>query len=107
MNNENKTTLQLIKEQLEGKMKRAIEKAIKAGAEIKMSISDATINGATVDGIYIVKEQYKEGHAVVLYFRSEEIDEIFKSTKEQMQKRAESLREELERIENQLKEDKK
>ena len=99
MNNENKTTLQIIKEQLEGKMKRAIEQAIEAGAEINHSG-----NGATIDGIYIVKEQYKDGHAVVLYFHSEEIDEIFKPTKEQMQKRIESLRAELEQIENQMKE---
>ena len=101
MKTEEKTNLQLIKEGLECKMKRAIEQAIEAGAPI-----EHTSNGATIDGIYVIKQTYKEGHAVVLYFHSAEVDEIFTPTAEDLAKRAEQLRAELEQIENQMKEDK-
>ena len=94
-----KTTLQIIKEELEGKMKRAIEQAIEAGAAIKHSA-----NGATIDGVYVVKQAAHEGHAVVLYFQSAELDDIFQPTAKDLAERAEQLRAELEQIEKQLNE---
>ena len=101
MKTEEKTNLQILEEQTEQKMCRAIEQAIEAGAPI-----EHTSNGAIIDGIYVIKQTYKEGHAVVLYFHSEVIDEIFMPTAEDLAKRAEQLRAELEQIENQMKEDK-
>ena len=97
----NKTTLQIVKEQIEQKMCRAIEQAIEAGAQINYSSK-----GATIDGVYVIKQVVNEGHAVVLYFQSAELDDIFKPTAKDLAERAEQLRAELEQIENQMKEDK-
>lgn len=99
MNNEEKTDLQILKENLEAKMCRSIEQAIEVGAKIEISE-----HGATIDGVYVIKQAVHEGHAVVLYFRSAELDDIFQPTAKDLAERAEQLRAELEQIEKQLNE---
>ena len=99
MNNENKSNLQLLKEQTEQKMCRAIEQAIEEGAQIKR-----TQNGAEIDGVYVIRQAASEGHAMVLYFHSAELDEFFGPTRDDLEARAKKLRAELEQIENQMKE---
>ena len=95
-----KTTLQIIKEELEGKMKRAIEQAIEAGAEIKKVVG----GGAYVDGIYITPRVASSARGLVLDIECDELEEALAPTRTDLAERAEQLRAELEQIEKQLNE---
>ena len=94
-----KTRLQKIKEQLEQKMTRAIVEAIKDGAEYETNKDGSLI----IDGLYLTPKFAIEYHGLVLRINSPEIDQLFEPSEEELKKRAEELRAELEEIENKLK----
>ena len=96
---EEKTTLQKIKEQLEKKMTRAIVAAIKDGAEYETQ----TVGGVTIDGVYLAPKFCTEFYGIVFRVNAPEIEQLFIPSKEDLKKRAEELRAELEEIEKQLK----
>ena len=98
MENE-KTELQKIKEQIEQKMTRAIVEAIKDGAECKTN-KDGSLK---IDGLYLTPKFITEYHGIVLRINAPEIDKLFEPSEEELKKRAEELRAELEEIENKLK----
>lgn len=95
---EEKTTLQKIKEQLERKMKRAIVQAIEDGAKCEKQLG-----GITIDGVYLPSSLTADYYGVVLKIYAPEIDQLFEPKKDDLKKRAEELRAELEEIEKQLK----
>lgn len=96
---EEKTTLQKIKEQLEKKATRAIVQSIENGAKCETLLSE----GAYIDGVYLTPKFGTDFYGLILNIRSPEIDQLFKPTKDDLKKRAEKLRAELGEIENQLK----
>ena len=95
----NETHLQAIARQCAEKITRATVEAIEDGTKI-----ERTFGGVSVDGLFIVKGDKKYGtrHAVVLRLDAPEIDALFEPTADQLQERAQKLREELQQIENQL-----
>ena len=96
---EEKTTLQKIKEQLEKKMTRAIVAAIEDGAKREKAIS----GGIYIDGVYLTPKFATEYYGFVLDINAPEIEQLFEPTEEDLKKRTEELRAELEEIEKQLK----
>lgn len=97
---EEKTTLQRIKEQLEQKMTRAIVAAMKDGAQWKEKNDGALL----IDGVYLTPKFGTEYHGLILNIDAPEIEQLLeRSKKEELKIRAEKLRAELEEIENQLK----
>lgn len=92
-----KTRLEVIKAQLEEKLAIAIVEAINDGAKVERCSS-----GVTIDGVFVIGERTDEAKSVVLKIKAPEINELFEPTEEQMQKRAEALRAELQEIENKL-----
>lgn len=96
---EEKTTLQKIKEQLERKMTRAIVAAIENGAECKIIVGD----GLSINGVFLTPKFGTGYHGLLLSINAPEIDQLFEPKKDDLKKRAEELRAELEGIENQLK----
>lgn len=94
-----KTRLQIIKEQLEQKMTRAIVAAIKDGAEYETQIA----GGVRIDGVYLTSKFSFKYHGVVLDIDAPEIEQLFEPSKDELRKRAEELRNELEEVEKQLK----
>lgn len=97
--NEEKTRLQIVKEQLSEKMTRAIVEAIENGAKHET----ATGGGLSIDGVYLAPKFGTKYHGFVLDIDAPEIEQLFEPTEEELKKRAEKLRAELEEIENQLK----
>lgn len=95
---EEKTTLQKIKEQLEKKMTRAIVQAIEDGAKYEKQMG-----GLVIDGVYFPSSLRADYYGLVLRIDVHEIDQLFKPKTEDLKKRAEELRAEMEEIENQLK----
>ena len=96
--NKEKTKLQIIKEQLSKEMTRAIVEAIKDGAKYKTNKD----GGVTIDGVYLTPKYGTEYHGLVLKIDSPEIEHLFEPSDEDMKKRAEELRAELDEIENKL-----
>ena len=97
--NEEKTRLQIVKEQLSEKMTRAIVEAIENGAKYETS----TDGGLRIDGVYLTPKYTSKYHGLVLQIGAPEIEQLFEPTEEELKRRAEKLRAELDEIENKLK----
>lgn len=96
-----KTRLQIIKEQLEAKMTRAIVEAIENGAECKKATGGGC--GVHIDGVYLTSTFGTEYHGLILDIAAPEIEQLFEPSEEDLKKRAEELRAQLDEIENKLK----
>lgn len=94
-----KTRLQIIKEKLSEKMTRAIVQAIEDGAKYETF----TEGGLRIDGVYLTPKYTSKYHGLVLQIDAPEIEQLFEPTEEDLKKRAEELRAELNEIENKLK----
>lgn len=99
METNEKTRLQIIKEQLSEKMTRAIVEAIESGANCEKTID----GGLHIDGVYLTAKFGTEYHGLVLDIDAPEIEQLLEPTEEELKKRAEELRDELDEIENKLK----
>lgn len=97
--NEEKTRLQIIKEQKAEQMRNAIEQAIDDGANIEHSMFVS--NGYTIDGIFVQITPIN-GITFVLDIKSEKIAKACKPSKDELKKMAEQKRAELEEIEKQI-----
>lgn len=95
-----KTRLQIIKEQLEAKITRAIVEAIENGAECKKATGGG---GVYIDGVYLTQNFGTEYHGLILDITAPEIEQLFEPSEEDLKKRAEELRAQLDEIENKLK----
>ena len=96
--NEERKTLQEIKEQLSKQMTIAIVEAIKNG--IKYGTNKD--GGVTIDGVYLTPKFGAKYHGLVRNIYAPEIEQLFEHSEEDMKKRAEELRAELDEIENKL-----
>ena len=96
--NEERKTLQDIKEQLSKQMTRAIVEAIKNGVKYETN----TDGGVTIDGVYLTPKYGTEYYGLVLHIAAPEIEHLFEPSEEDLKKRAEELRAELDEIENKL-----
>lgn len=94
-----KTRLQIIEEQLSEKMTRAIVEAIENGANYETF----TEGGLRIDGVYLTPKYGSNYHGLVLHIDAPEIQQLFEPTEEDLKRRAEKLRAELNEIENKLK----
>lgn len=94
-----KTRLQIIKEQLEAKMTSAIVEAIEDGAEYEKEES----GGLLIDGVYLTPKFRTKYNSIVLRIFAPEIEQLFEPSEEDLKKRAEELRAQLDEIENKLK----
>lgn len=94
------TTLQRIVEKKTDQIRAAIEQAIDKGAKIERKYAIYV----TIDNIFLQKNDYCNGVAIVLTFKSEKISQYFKPSKENLIAEAKKKRKELEEIEQQLKE---
>lgn len=99
METNEKTRLQTIKEQLNEKMTRAIVEAIENGARYETT----TDGGLKIDGVYLTPKYTSKYHGLVLEIDAPKIEQLFEPTEEELKKRAEELRAELDEIENKLK----
>ena len=97
-----KTKLQIIREQLEAKMTRAIVEAIEDGAKVEKVIG----GGVYIDKVYITPRVAGTSRGLVLDIECDELEEALSPTADDLKIRAAQLRAELNKIENQLKEDK-
>ena len=95
---EERKTLKEIKEQLSKEMTRAIVEAIKNGAKCEINKD----GGVTIGGVYLTPKYGTEYHGLVLNIAAPEIEHLFEPSEEDMKKRAEELRAELDEIENKL-----
>lgn len=96
---EEKTRLQIVKEQLREKMTRAIVEAIESGARYEKTID----GGLHIDGVYLTPRYTPKYRGLVLEIDAPEIEQLFEPTEEELKRRAEKLRAELDEIENKLK----
>lgn len=98
-NNQNNDFLRKVAEQCTAKITRAIIERIENGAKIERSFG-----GVSVDGLFIVKGNKKEGirPAVVFRLDTPEIYALFEPTADQLQDRIKELREKLQEMENKL-----
>lgn len=99
METNEKTRLLKIKEQMSEKMTRAIVEAIENGAKYETT----TDGGLKIDGVYLTPKYGSNYHGLVLHIDAPEIQQLFEPTEEDLKKRAEKLRAELNEIENKLK----
>lgn len=95
---EGKSRLQIIKDEMSKSMTRAIVEAIKKGAMYETSKE----GGVMIDGVYLTPKFCMEYHGLVLKIDAPEIEQLFEPCEEDMKKRAEELRAELNEIENKL-----
>ena len=95
---EEKTRLQIIKDEMSKNMTRAIVESINSGVKYKTNKD----GGVTIDGVYLTPKYGTEYHGLVLHIDSPEIEQLFEPSEEDMKKRAEELRAELDEIENKL-----
>lgn len=95
---EEKTRLQIIEDELSKNMTRAIVEAIKSGAKYETNKE----GGVTIDGVYLTPKFGTEYHGFVLNIYAPEIEQLFEPREEDLKKRAEELRAELDEIENKL-----
>lgn len=84
---------------MEQKMTRAIIEAIEDGAKCEKTIS----GGVYIDGVYLAPKFSLKYHGLFLNINAPEIDQLFEPSEEELKKRAEELRAELDEIENKLK----
>ena len=96
--NEERKTLQEIKEQLSKNMTRAIVDEINSGAKYETNKD----GGIIIDGVYLTPKFGTEYYGLVLHIAAPEIEKLFEPSDEDMKKRAEELRAELDEIENKL-----
>jgi hypothetical protein len=94
------TKLQKIIEQKADQIRGAIEQAIDEGAKVQKNY----VNCATIDEIFLQKDNRNDRFAIVLHFESEKIAKLLEPSKECLEKLAEQKRRELEEIEKQIKE---
>lgn len=99
METNEKTRLQIIKEQMSEKMTRAIVEAIEDGVRYEMT----TGGGLHIDGVYLTPRFGTRYRGLILDIDAPEIEKLFEPTEEELKRRAEELREELNEIENKLK----
>lgn len=95
---EEKTRLQIIKDELSKDMTRAIVEAIKNGEKYETNKE----GGMIIDGVYLTPKFGTEYHGLVLKIDAPEIEQLFEQSEEDLKKRAEELRAELDEIENKL-----
>lgn len=95
-----KTRLQIVKEQLSEKMTRAIVEAIENGAKFEKEGNQGAL---TIDGVYLTPKYGTKYHGLVLDIDAPEIEQLLEPTEEDLKRRAEKLRAELNEIENKLK----
>lgn len=95
---EKKTRLQIIKDELGKNMTIAIVNEINNGAKYEI-YKDC---GITIDGVYLTPKFGTKYYGIVLHIYAPEIDKLFEPSEEEMKKRAEELRAELDEIENKL-----
>ena len=95
---EEKTRLQVIKDEMSKKMTIAIVEAINNGVKYETNKD----GGVTIDGVYLTPKYGTEYHGLVLHIYAPEIEQLFEPSEEDMKKRAEELRAELDEIENKL-----
>ena len=96
--NEERKTLQEIKEQLSKQMTIAIVEAIKNGIKYETNKD----GGVMIDGVYLTPKYGTEYHGFVLHISAPEIEQLFEPSEEDMKKRVEELRSELDEIEKKL-----
>lgn len=99
METSEKTRLQKIKEQLSEKMTRAIVQAIEDGAKYERAIC----GGLYIDEVYLTAKCGTRCHGIFLDIDAPEIEQLFEPTNEELEKRAEKLRAELNEIYEQIK----
>lgn len=97
--NEKKTLLQIIMENENKRIRKAIEKAINDGAKVEHSTY--VRNGYTIDGIFVQKYQI-DNITICLDMKSEIISQACEPSKDELEKMAERKRAELEEIEKQI-----
>lgn len=95
---EEKTRLQIMKEKLSEEMTRAIVDEINSGEKYETNRD----GGLTIGGVYLTPKYGTEYHGLVLKIYAPEIEKLFEPSEEDMKKRAEELRAELDEIENKL-----
>ena len=95
---EEKTRLQVIKDEMSKKMTIAIVEAINNGVKYETNKD----GGVTIDGVYLTPKYGTEYHGLVLHIYAPEIEQLFEPSEEDMKKRVEELRAELDEIENKL-----
>ena len=98
---EEKTRLQIIKDEMSKKMTIAIVEVINSGVKYKTNKD----GGVTIDGVYLTPKYGSKYHGFVLNIDSPEIEQLFEPSEEDLKKRAEELRAELEEIEKQINEE--
>ena len=96
--NEERKTLQDIKEQLSKEMTRAIVDEINSGVKYETNKD----GGVTIDGVYLTPKFGTEYYGLVLHIVAPEIEHLFEPSEEDLKKRAEELRAKLEEIEKQI-----
>ena len=96
--NEERKTLQEIKDELSKKMTRAIVDEINSGVKYETNKD----GGVTIGGVYLTPKYGTEYHGLVLHISAPEIEQLFEPSDEDMKKRAEELQAELKEIENKL-----
>lgn len=95
---EEKTILQIVKEQMNEKMTIAIVEAINNGVNYERDKD----GGVTIDGVYLTPKFGTKYHGLVLNIYAPEIEQLFEPSEEDMKKRVEELQAELDEIENNL-----
>lgn len=95
---EEKTRLQIIKDEMSKKMTIAIVESINNGVKYETNKD----GGVTIDGVYLTPKYGTEYHGLVLSIDAPEIEQLFEPSEEDMKIRAEELRAELDEIENKL-----
>ena len=96
--NEEKTRLQIVKEQMDEEMTRAIVEAIDNGAKYKTTKD----GGLYIDGVYLTPKFASKYHGVILDIDAPKIEQLLEPTEEDLKKHAEELRAQLNEIENKL-----
>lgn len=95
---EEKTKLQIIREKLSEEMTRAIVEAIHNGEKYETNKD----GGLIIDGVYLTPKFGTKYNGFVLNIYAPEIEQLFEPRDEDLKKRAEELRAELDEIENKL-----
>ena len=95
---EEKTRLQIIKDELGKNMTIAIVNEINNGVKYETKKD----GGLIIEGVYLTPKYDRKCHGLVLDIYAPEIDKLFEPSEEEMNKRAEELRAELDEIENKL-----
>lgn len=95
---EEKTRIQIIKDELSKQMTIAIVEAIKNGIKYETNKD----GGVTIDGVYLTPKFGTKYYGLVLNIYAPEIEQLFEPSDEYLKKRVEELRAELDEIEKKL-----